>query len=1294
MTQDTKGTMWFGVKNGAMSYNGILWNTYMAEDGIEVSMVRRICAADNDNIYVGSFTGISKFVNGQWTSVFSQNRTVCISKIRQFSDGQIWIVTNLGLLKIYGEKLVFYTINQYVEEIMKLDKEVEIIYLNSSPIISDELHIKDICEIDRQTLGIISKNGFFILSHHQVIHNSVSMLRIKQFKPPFWPTQMIMTKDKRIWITNQNIDLPIYVYNLETHESEYILLSDYGGSNINLSITQTKDGAIWIGGFCTLHHYNKGRWSVLEWPKVPIPQDHLYVFESQDGSVWVGGVNNDVYRIDYANDRWTQYQGLNYQCDTSDGKQWFVSVNGGVVCKDGDTWCSYSIEDGLMERPFTLLYTRSGELWASGSHFGEASVAYLKKDMWIRTVYKGHWCFDYRAAFEASDGSLWFGFGSNAGKGGIVYKNQNKEKKIKRTGTPFGNNYKHMHFVYGIGETKKHSLLFATLMNISVYDGNQWDIITEPTDLYGVTSEVLCSTPTGHVWIGTRGLGLFHYSPDQVWTQYNSVDGLENNSITSILIESDSSLWVATDKDICFFDGQRFTSSVFPSALNINREGGSLKKSNDGAIWINHSYRSWYLLSNSTFKSSDELFDNFRAFRYQPDRNPPETWISTYDTSIAFSGNTMISWKGHDKWEVTPNNELSFSWRLNGCKWSSFSEKFYTTYLNLKDGRYTFEVRARDKDFNIDLTPAKIEFTVVPPLWKRSWFLSIIAVVVLLIGFYEYRILKRDKLLCKLNKNLVKETEERVQIERKLNEMKLRFFTNISHDLRTPLTLILSILRKISSKGMTERYLNILKRNAKTLLRLVNQLLDLRKIEFAQMKLELAYADMVQFLKEIVAEFHEKDDQRKICFYSDVTCLMMSFDPDKLHKIMHNLISNAFKFTPQKGKIFVEISRHTNNKPVNRSSSTQYIEISVRDTGVGIPFQELPKLFDRFYQVNKSGNNGTGIGLSLTKELVELHGGQISVESEYPDRGTIFHVYLPFTLIKTVDKAEYRNPFIMEEKKSEQSFENLECETKREMILLVEDNSDLRQMIGEDLENDYKILEAKNGLEGFEIASIKIPDLIIADIMMPVMDGIDLSKKIKKDERTSHIPVILLTARASEEHKIEGFQTGIDDYITKPFSMDILKVRIHNLLESRKKLRDKFSHNIMFGNQEISNDMNPIDVQFINRVIQIIEENITNFDFDVIQLADKVKMDRTYLYRKFKNLIGQSPSELIRNIRLKHAAQLLAQGNFSISEITYRVGFNHPSHFARCFRNEFGQSPSEYTTKIQKEDHTGNNNSM
>ncbi len=584
-------------------------------------------------------------------------------------------------------------------------------------------------------------------------------------------------------------------------------------------------------------------------------------------------------------------------------------------------------------------------------------------------------------------------------------------------------------------------------------------------------------------------------------------------------------------------------------------------------------------------------------------------------------------------------------------------------------------------------------------------------IVLVVLVFRAFRNKKRANTKLELQKQQIerrnneisKQRDQLIEVSKKLEEAtnaKLRFFTNISHEFRTPLTLIVGPLEDlIHSKQLApelQKQFNIMHRNSLRLLRLINQLMDFRKLENEKMKLQAGQYNIVAFLKEIHESFIEYAIKKRIDFQIHAAGeeIMLWFDWDKLDKVIFNLLSNAFKFTNEGGQITITVKKET---PVVKTISDEELIIQIKDTGRGISQEHLSRIFDRFYQVEKSPEfQGTGLGLSLSKGFIKLHHGKIKVESEV-GKGTTFIIRLPFgnTHLKTDEMidAEGTQPVIMHHERSISNeihfnpeyseVQDLQKEKQsfdeKPVVLIVEDQKDVREYIKESLGDSYIIFEAANGLEGLRQVEEEDPDLIISDIMMPEMDGLEMTRKLKSELKTCHIPIILLTAKASQEQKLEGLEEGADSYIPKPFNRRHLQVRVKKLLELRKKLQETYRGQLVIEEEE--GKISRMDQKFLNKISKIVEEHTDKEDLSIEELSQIVGLSRVHVYRKIKKLTGMSVSEFVRSVKLRLSLELIKNSGKTISEIAYEVGFSSPSYFTKSFKEQFGISPTEYAKK-------------
>lgn len=659
--------------------------------------------------------------------------------------------------------------------------------------------------------------------------------------------------------------------------------------------------------------------------------------------------------------------------------------------------------------------------------------------------------------------------------------------------------------------------------------------------------------------------------------------------------------------------------------------------------------------------------------------------------------------------------ELDYSVMLEGYdrEWSEWSKDSRTFYTNLDSGVYTFRVKARNT-FKKESEEASYRFRLLPPWFKTWWAFFIYGVLAFIFVFFVVRWrsakLERDKRrleqtvkdrtrqIDEKNRQLENQTHQLLEQSDKLKEMDLiksRFFANISHEFRTPLTLIMGPLEQMlagapDSEG--EKKVSLMMRSARRLLHLINQLLDLSKLDGGKMAIKAAEIDIIPYLKRLIESFRMMAEQKQIelSFHSPFPQFRLYFDPVKMEDVMCNLLINAIKFTPAGGRITVSVRDDGDS-----------LAISVADTGVGISREQLEHIFDRFYQAgsnDKSQGGGTGIGLALARELVLLHHGAIAVASSVgKDSGSDFMISLrkgkdhfqpheiasspaPFHGAKAGEVTDiYGLPSGEDHKPGETEEEGTgekEDQQDKELILVVEDNADARLFIRQSLEPYYRVKEAADGKEGIQRAREIIPDLIVSDVMMPEVDGYQLCKTLKKDIKTSHVPIILLTAKAAEDSVVEGLETGADDYVTKPFSTPILLARIRNLILLRRSWQQKIQRRLMLQPEEVQ--VSDMDQKFIKEVQEVIEKNLSDTLFGVVQMGKALYMSRATLYRKILALTGQSPREFIKSYRLKRGAQLLKDKFGNVTEVAFETGFSSTAYFTKCFKEQFHQLPSEY----------------
>jgi signal transduction histidine kinase/CheY-like chemotaxis protein/ligand-binding sensor domain-containing protein/AraC-like DNA-binding protein len=785
----------------------------------------------------------------------------------------------------------------------------------------------------------------------------------------------------------------------------------------------------------------------------------------------------------------------------------------------------------------------------------------------------------------------------------------------------------------------------------------------------------------GILWIGTQdGLSVWQPSKAELHTLFTD-DGLVNNSIKGIVEDKQGLIWATTSGGVSRIAVDTKEKKLRFSIANFNHYDGVME--NEFTASATFASDKGQLLMGGV--NGFNIIDLHKPWTFKRLHKPLFTSLMLFGTKVkpgeSYDGNTILknAIAATNRLELNYNQNfvsIDFSalnyvnptqtyyrYRLEGVDddWREIVAQNGTgsaSYTNLAPGTYVLKVKSASNSREWSNEYAEISIVVNPPFWKTPIAYVLYLAIVLLLLYLSLTYYKRWT-----NQKLVRKNEE------KLNQMKFSFFTNVSHEFRTPLTLIItpleSILKEIKETAIESR-IKLVYRHALNLQHLVNQLLDFRRLEISGEKLNLTFGDLVDFVKQFEDLFDKLAQEKQIDFsiQSEKSELFMYFDNDKLYKVINNLLSNSFKFTPTGGTIKVRLSQPMENQ------NSDFVQLEVIDSGSGILEKDLPNVFNSFYQASTS-QGGSGIGLHMVKEYVALHSGEIAVESQ-PNVKTVFTVKIPTNLApqKMDSEALVAVP--------EDTIDNqlITTTSKKEKLLVVEDNDALRRFLVTELSNKYEVFEAPDGEVGEDLALSKSPDLIISDVMMPKVDGFELCKRIKSNLHTSHIPVILLTARTSEDLKMTGYQSGADEYLAKPFNLEILLLRIDKLISQKNQRQSTFSQKLEVNPKEIT--ITSIDEQLIQKALGYMEDNMDNPDYSVQQFSQDLGMDRTVLYKKLQSITGLSPSEFIRSIRLKRAAQLLIQGQYPVAEVAEKVGFNTQKYFSKYFKEAFGVTPSKY----------------
>ncbi|MDR1737456.1 MAG: response regulator [Candidatus Symbiothrix sp.] len=780
-----------------------------------------------------------------------------------------------------------------------------------------------------------------------------------------------------------------------------------------------------------------------------------------------------------------------------------------------------------------------------------------------------------------------------------------------------------------------------------------------------------------NIWFSAQYEGLFKLdkSNDSI-IAYGEKESLTDKNVTAMAEDAAGYYWIGTQNGffrfnpktetfIRFGKGENLSATQFNYNACYQHNGTLYFGTTDGLIYFEPAKIKYTTTSRQVYFTRLQLLNDAQTIDLSAE-NRNEIRLS-YRQNF-FSIDFTVP-------ELQTPDKIFFACMMRNFEpnWRDVRQQRQVVYTNVSPGKYVFCVRMTDCEGQWNDHFASLSIVIDPPWWRTVWAYCLWALLFCGGIYLIYRFYRREMAIKSLVR--VKEIEKDMEkeLERNISEQKLRFFTNISHEFRTPLSLILSpldaLIRSTDNEVLRSKLSKIYK-NAKDLLHLVNQLLDFKKLEMQGEKLKLAYGDLVEFLDTVFLTFKDiaDDEQKDLNLSVKMESLYMVFDHDKVWNILNNLLSNAFKYTESGAQITLSVKKTT-------IDGRSYAHIQVSDTGKGISAEKLPHIFDRFYQVEntKSSTQGSGIGLHLVKEYINMHEGKIEVES-FVEQGSTFSVYLPVDLKADSPAHVAPEPAPIEREDHRELPTNNDANQKT--LLIVEDNDEFRQFLTEQLENSYRIVSATDGEEGEQQALKESPDLIISDIIMPKVDGVELCHRIKDNISTSHIPIILLTARASDESKLSGYGAGADEYISKPFNFDILLLRIQKLIAQQEARKDQFRKAVEINPSEIT--ITSLDAKLIQKVLSFIEKNMSNTEYFIDDLSKDIGMGKTNLYRKIQSITGLSPAQFIRSIRLKRAAQLLHDTQLNVSEIADMVGFSTIKYFNIHFKDEFELTPTQY----------------
>ena len=1301
--QDKRGNMWFATYDGVNKYDGYAFTVYQHNEDDPNSIandISRIVKTDSQGrVWIGTRDGLSRYDEEKdiFQNFFYEKngKHLQVNGIEEISPEQLLISTPEGLI-MFDIKESKFIDDSFSTAMHKT--------------IASTLYRQD----DQIYIGT-STDGLYTYSITQkTFEKVIPILGTKQIQA------ILQQSPTRIWVATEGAGL--FLINPKTKEIKNYLHSPSNpksiSSNYIRSLAMDSQNRLWIGTFNDLNIYHEGTDSFASYSSNPVENGSLSqrsvrsIFMDSQGGMWLGTYFGGLNYYHPIRNRFKNIRNIPYKNSLSDNvvscivedkdkNLWIGTNDGGLNLYNPITqrFTSYTLQEdesarGIGSNNIKAVYVdEKKSLVYIGTHAGGLSILHRNSGQVENFNQRNSQLVNENvyAILPDGEGNLWLGTLS-----ALVRFNPEQQSfttiEKEKDGTPVVSKQ-----ITTLFRDSHKRLWIGGEEGLSVFKQEGLDIqkasILPVSNVTKLFTNCIYEASNGVIWVGTReGFYCFNEKDKQI-KRYNTTNGLPNNVVYGILEDSFGRLWLSTNRGISCFnpETEKFRNFTESDGLQSNQfNTASYCRTSVGQMYFGGingitTFRPELLLDNPY--TPPVVITKLQLFNkvVRPD---DETGILTKNISETKSI-TLKSWQTAFSIEFVVSNYISgqhntFAYKLEGYdkEWYYLTDSRTVSYSNLPQGTYQFLVKAANSDGKWNPIPTALEIIVLP-IWYKTWwallifFATFAGFITFVFRFFWMR----------------KSMEAQLEIERRdkehqeeINQMKMRFFINISHELRTPLTLILTPLQEIINKisdRWTRNQLEYIQRNANRLLHLVNQLMDYRRAELGVFELKAKKGNAHQLIQDNFLFYDKLARHKKITYtlHSELEDKEVLFDANYLELIVNNLLSNAFKYTESGQSITVTLKEENG-----------WLLLQVSDTGIGIPINKQGKIFERFYQI-ESEHVGSGIGLSLVQRLIELHHGRIELDSE-ENKGSTFSVYLPQDLsvykpselasndeqneeeqvYSTNSKAMY---FIDTEKVENESVES--GDKKRGTILIVEDNNEIRRYLNNGLADLFNTLEAGNGEEALEKLKDNEVDVIVTDVMMPVMDGIKLCKNVKQNIRTCHIPVIILSAKTDIKDQMEGLQMGADDYIPKPFSLAILTTKIQNMMRTRRRMLDKYAKSLEVEPEKIT--FNAMDEALLKRAMTIVEKNMDNIEFSTDEFAREMNMSRSNLHLKLKAITGESTIDFIRKIRFNEAAKLLKDGRYTVAEVSTMVGFNTPSYFATSFKKYFGCLPTEYIKK-------------
>lgn len=1314
--QDSDGYLWFGTRNGANRYDGYAFKIYQPEvnnqASISDSYITKINEDKDKNIWIATSNGVNciDYKTQQITRLYPKTvDSLASNTIQTFlrhADGELYLFTTYHVFRCNPDKTI--------EKIPGLSE------------IGSPIHAV-VQDADGDIFMGTERNGLYVYAadwtfkQHFPADTSLNMYSL----PSSTITSLFSDVDNTLFIGTLNNGLCVYdkktqrFTRLNTHNTEL-------NNNSIRNIIQLNKDSLLIGTFRGLNILNTRtmRMASLQTDiKTKGGLSHYSVHGmliDKDGTLWIGtysaGINyhSPFYkRTSFITPN--AYAGIVGQgAEDKNGTMWFATEGAGLLAYNptNGTQQLYPIkplQQGNYETNIIKSILLKDDVIYCATHFGSVYLFSIETKTY-RKIYDYKFN-DINCLYIDSKQRLWIP--TNTAHHLVMIDGEKEVNRFRVDGKD-----RLFRGVSLIQELKSDVFLFGTMEDgVFIYNKTEEQV----TDLTGIllgdernkqlgNISAAVKDRDGELWIATTKGGLFRLNSDFTSAQnYQKENGLTESYIKSLTVDKNGQVWVVTGKDIYQSDSlknrlehvkltglpmQEYT--LFANNC-VSTDGTLYFPGNQGILAINPKQ----ITTNPNIPPvhiTALLVNGAQA--PTGESQPIEILPQQHDHHITLKANQKnITIRYSALNFIYPQNN-TYAYKMNGVDnhWNQVGNRREAYYSNLAPGTYTFRVRASNNDGVWNPDEAILRITITPPFYQSWWayliYIILISMLVLTALRHQQRKQERKR------EEKYKELEQKKTNE--LHEERMRMFANFSHELRTPLTLIINqlkdILQRASFSPEVKKALTSAKKNTDRMLLLVNNLMDIQRYEAGKTVLQHARFDFTAFIREVYHSFESLAANREINFTLDCQLpdpFYTSYDKMEIEKVFFNLLSNAFKFTPPGGTISLRITRVDKSDCIRSASFPEadrfafvdehYVFIEIVDTGKGFDQQEADKIFEPFYRGEKDIHrqaSGTGIGLSLSRSIVLQHQGYIWAESE-PEKGTTFRLLLPDTEKQILEQEEANaTPLLAINKKVALLVDETSTRNKS-IVLLVDDNRDVLNYLEQQLEADYVVLKAENGKEALERITQKMPNIVICDVVMPKMNGLELCKQIKENPQLNHIPVILLTARSMISQIEEGLECGADDYIAKPFYISLLKARIKNILTLRENIKQ--THDESLSLRQLGLEEPEDETAFLNQYIEIVKANISNPELDVSVIYQELGMSRANFYRKVKSVTGLSPIELIKNIRLQAGCKLLVESNLNISEIAQQVGFGSRSYFARSFKAVYGMSPTEYQERNKEQ---------